>query len=106
MRSEWQRTSTGTRYYLPWNWVDASRLNNYNCVITINRNTLANYFCNQLASYYVPSKYCILPSFRPPSTVVLSTYLSQDAVQITDEEEKLGIPEDKRGCNVQVRAHS
>jgi hypothetical protein len=69
----------------PWNWVDASRLNNYDGVISINRDTLANYFRNQLASY-VP-KYCILPSFRLPSTLV-STYLNQNAVQITDEEEK------------------
>jgi hypothetical protein len=36
----------------PWNWVDEA--------IAINRSTLANHFCNQLASY-VP-KYCIVPS--------------------------------------------
>lgn len=45
------------------------------------------------------------PSWRTCTGKEASTFI--DAVQITDEEEKkLGIPEDKRGCNVQVRADS
>lgn len=43
----------------PWNWV-ATQLSNNDGAIAINRNTSANYFRNQLASY-VP-KNCILPS--------------------------------------------
>ena len=46
----------------PWNWVDVIQFNIYDGAIAINRNTLANYFRNQLASY-VP-KYCILHSIR------------------------------------------
>ena len=46
----------------PWNWLDFTQLNNCDGAIAINRNTLANCFRDQLASY-VP-KYCILPSIR------------------------------------------
>jgi hypothetical protein len=45
-----------------WNWVDASQLNDHDGVVSINRNTFANYFRNQLASY-VPVN-CILPSVQ------------------------------------------
>jgi len=45
--------------WFPWNWVDASQINDHDGAIAINRNTFANYFRNQLASYV--SSNCFLP---------------------------------------------
>lgn len=45
-----------------WNWVDASQLNDHDGVISINRDTFANYFRTQLASS--AARCCILPAVR------------------------------------------
>ena len=45
-----------------WNWVDASQVTDHDGIISINRNTFANYFQSQLMD--PARKCCILPSVR------------------------------------------